>query len=330
MAQNSTLLEKIEESLEHCNRYGDESLDLSEKPEHEEMDELEKAADLSEDLMRLYLREVGKYPLLTRGEEIELAKRISRGDALAREKLALSNLRLVVAIARRYQGWGLSPLDLIQEGNLGLMRAVERFDHRRGYKFSTYATWWIRQAISRSIADKSRMIRIPTHILDLMRHIQKLEEKYVQDQGYPPSFMELSEQLGVPAKEIERIKKISSFTRSFEEPVGEESEGVLLGDFISKHSTTPLYQASLELQNEELQRALRTLTDRERKIIELRFGLGEKQPLTLEEVGKHFHLSRERIRQIEGEALNKLHARLDLQKLQRLERLKEETSTVPI
>jgi RNA polymerase primary sigma factor len=307
---------------------------LSEQEESEDVEavdevaedsfDLESDTDLSEDLLMLYLREVGRYPLLTREEEVALARRVSRGVGAAREKLALANLRLVVSIAKKHQGWGLAPLDLIQEGNLGLMRAIEKFDYRKGYKFSTYATWWIRQAISRAIADKARTIRVPTHILDLMRRIQKTEEHYIQEKGYPPSFEALSTMLEVPASEIERVKKISPFTRSFEEPIGEESEGVMLGDFIGKSATSPLQEASSELQNEELHRAMDKLTERERRILELRYGMKGTQPLTLEEVGKQFHLSRERIRQIEKEALGKLHARLDLEKLRRLERFKEE------
>ncbi|MBI3661215.1 sigma-70 family RNA polymerase sigma factor [Candidatus Acetothermia bacterium] len=287
-------------------------------------DEPSSAASLSDDLLNLYLHEVGRFPLLTREEEGELACRVERGDKKARERLALCNLRLVVSIAKKYRGWGMAPLDLIQEGNLGLMRAIEKFDYRKGFKFSTYATWWIRQAISRAIADKSRMIRVPTHILDLMRLIQKTEEQYVQAQGHTPSFEELSKVLCVPRGEIERVKKIAPYTRSFEEPVGEEFEGVVLGDFVAKNTTSPLWEASSELQCEELAQAMQTLTDRERRILELRFGIKGTHPLTLEEVGKQFNLSRERIRQIEKEALAKLQSKLNREKLQKLEQFKHE------
>ncbi len=312
----TTLLEDVEEDVAEAEK-------LDESPE--EITEREPERDLSENLLSLYLKEVGRYPLLTREQEIELGWRIARGDKHAREKLALSNLRLVVSVAKKYHGWGLPSLDLIQEGNLGLMRAIEKFDYRKGYKFSTYATWWIRQAISRAIADKARTVRIPTHILDLMRQIQRTEEKYLQEEGRVPSFSEIAKTLRVPAHEIERVKAIAPYTRSFEEPVGEEGEGVVIGDFIGKTAASPQHEAFSELQRDELQRVMKTLSDRERRILELRFGFKGSQPLTLEEVGKQFHLSRERIRQIEKEALDKLHARLDLNKLRHLERFKEES-----
>jgi RNA polymerase primary sigma factor len=247
---------------------------------------------------------------------MQWAERAAQGDPIARERLILANLRLVVSIAKKYQGWGIALLDLIQEGNLGLMRAAEKFDYRRGYKFSTYATWWIRQAISRAISDKARTIRIPTHVLDLMRLIYKTEEEFVQKEGAPPTLYQVAEMLKVPVEEIERVKKISPFTRSFEQPVGqsEEEQDSVLGDFIGRSTPAPMYEAFRELEREELHRALHCLTERERRIIELRFGVNDLQPMTLEQIGKQLHLSRERIRQIEGEALAKLRGLLDREK----------------
>jgi RNA polymerase primary sigma factor len=312
-AKELEILEIEEEELEE---------EIEEEIEIEPDHELE--SDLSEDLVKLYLQEIGRFPLLTREEEVFLAKRVARGDKQAREKLALANLRLVVSIAKKHQGCGLSLLDLIQEGNIGLMKAIEKFDYKKGYKFSTYATWWIRQAISRAIADKARTIRIPTHVLELMRRIYKAEEEHVQEEGVPPNLEKLSKMLAVPIEEVERVKKISPYTRSFEEPIGDEEEGSVLGDFIGKNATSPLQEAFSELQREELHRALQGLTDRERRVLELRFGVNGMQPLTLEEVGKQFNLSRERIRQIEKEALEKLRGMKTREKLKKFENLIQE------
>ncbi len=266
----------------------------------------EPETDLSEDIVKLYFRDMGKIQLLTREEEVHLAKRVARGDARASEQLAVANLRLVVSIARTRQGHGLSLLDLIQEGNLGLLRAVQKFDYRKGFKFSTYATWWIRQGISRAIADQSRTIRIPTHIVDLLRRIYKEEEKHVQEQGAPPTVDELAQFLKVPVKEIEQALKAAHFTRSLEEPIGDGEGDTVLEDFISKDMTSPSKEAFSEAKQEELQRVLQRLTERECRILELRFGLTGTEPLTLTEVGGQFNLSRERIRQIQDEALEKL------------------------
>jgi RNA polymerase primary sigma factor len=270
------------------------------------MQEEELEAHASEDLVKLYLQEIGRVPLLTRQEEVSLAKRVVRGDEQARQELALANLRLVVSIAKRHKGSGLPLLDLIQEGNIGLMKAIEKFDYTKGYKFSTYATWWIRQAITRAIADKARTIRIPTHMLELMRKIYKAEEEYVQNQGAPPTSAELARMLRIPEEEIERARKITPYTRSFEEPVGDEEESVL-GDFLWAEESSALRKALQELSVEELYDALDELSERERLILEYRFGLREgQQPMTLERVGELFDLSRERIRQIEKETLEKL------------------------
>jgi len=282
-------------------------------PDREEraVEEDEMDTNASEDLVKLYLQEIGRVPLLTRDEEVSLAKAVAEGDDEARKQLALANLRLVVSIAKRHKGSGLPLLDLIQEGNIGLMKAIEKFDYTKGYKFSTYATWWIRQAITRAIADKARTIRIPTHMLELMRKIYKAEGEHVQKVGTPPNSEELAAILEIPVEEIERAKKITPYTRSFEEPVGDEEESVL-GDFIGTEDSSALQEALKQLSIEELYGALEELTERERKILELRFGLKEgQQPMTLEKVGELFNLSRERIRQIEKEALEKLsHSQL--------------------
>jgi RNA polymerase primary sigma factor len=277
-------------------------------PDREEtlMEDEELDTHASEDLVKMYLQEIGRVPLLTREEEVKLAKAVAKGNEEARKNLALANLRLVVSIAKRHKGSGLPLLDLIQEGNIGLMKAIEKFDYTKGYKFSTYATWWIRQAITRAIADKARTIRIPTHMLELMRKIYKAEGEHVQKHGVSPTTVQLAKILKMPLEEIERAQKITPYTRSFEEPVGDEEESVL-GDFIGSKDNSALREALKQLSIEELYRALDDLTERERKILELRFGLREgQQPMTLERVGELFSLSRERIRQIEKEALEKL------------------------
>ncbi|MBI1730119.1 sigma-70 family RNA polymerase sigma factor [Candidatus Acetothermia bacterium] len=270
------------------------------------MEDEELDTHASEDLVKMYLQEIGRVPLLTREEEVKLAKAVAKGNEEARKNLALANLRLVVSIAKRHKGSGLPLLDLIQEGNIGLMKAIEKFDYTKGYKFSTYATWWIRQAITRAIADKARTIRIPTHMLELMRKIYKAEGEHVQKHGVSPTTEQLAKILKMPLEEIERAQKITPYTRSFEEPVGDEEESVL-GDFIGSQDNSALREALKQLSIEELYMALDDLTERERKILELRFGLREGvQPMTLERVGELFNLSRERIRQIEKEALEKL------------------------
>jgi RNA polymerase primary sigma factor len=326
MADELVLEDTIVEDAEEALVAGEEEVvtepaaTIQRPPREETMDQ----ENLSEDLVKLYLQEIGKVPLLSREEEVRLARGVQRGDERAREQLAVANLRLVVSIAKRHKGCGMPLLDLIQEGNIGLMKAIEKFDPSRGYKFSTYATWWIRQAITRAIADKARTIRIPTHMLELMRKIYKVEEEYVQHHGFSPSLPEIAQLLNMPLEEIERAKKITPYTRSFEEPIGDEEDSTL-GDFIgSKRATSPMHAALSELQVEELWEVLGELSYRERRILELRFGLNGEQPLTLEQVGKEFDLSRERIRQIEKEALEKLrHTRLR-QRMQQFENLVQE------
>ena len=297
--------------------------ELEKELERDEQPEEELEADLSEDIVKLYFRDMGKIPLLTRAQEVQLAKRVARGDPKAHEQIAVANLRLVVSIAKRRQGYGLSLLDLIQEGNLGLLRAIQKFDYRKGFKFSTYATWWIRQGIGRAIADQARTIRIPTNIGDLLRRIYRAEEMHVREKGTSPTSKGLAQLLGVPAKEIEQATKAGYFPRSLEEPIGDGEGEAVLEDFIRKDASSPVKEAFFQFKQEELHRMLQRLTERERRILELRFGLTGTEPLTLEEVGGQFNLSRERIRQIQEEALEKLRALKTLETLPLLKDLVE-------
>lgn len=283
----------------------------------EEMDEEEEIAvdpmDLSvpdgislADPIRMYLKEIGKIPLLSTDDEIELAKRMEKGDEEARKKLAEANLRLVVSIAKRYVGRGMQFLDLIQEGNLGLIKAVEKFDYRKGYKFSTYATWWIRQAITRAIADQARTIRIPVHMVETINRLIRTSRQMVQELGREPTPEELARKLDMPAERVREIKKISQDPVSLETPIGEEEDSHL-GDFIQDDNVMiPADQAAFTLLHEQLMESLETLTEREQQVLRLRFGLDDGRPRTLEEVGRVFHVTRERIRQIEAKALRKL------------------------
>ena len=283
----------------------------------EEMDEEEEIAvdpmDLSvpdgvflADPIRMYLKEIGKIPLLSTDEEIELAKRMENGDEEARKRLAEANLRLVVSIAKRYVGRGMQFLDLIQEGNLGLIKAVEKFDYRKGYKFSTYATWWIRQAITRAIADQARTIRIPVHMVETINRLIRASRQMVQELGREPTPEELARKLDMPVERVREIKKISQDPVSLETPIGEEEDSHL-GDFIQDDNVmVPADQAAFTLLHEQLMESLETLSEREQQVLRLRFGLDDGRPRTLEEVGRVFHVTRERIRQIEAKALRKL------------------------
>lgn len=258
------------------------------------------------DPIRMYLKEIGKIPLLSTEEEIELAKRMEKGDEEARKKLAEANLRLVVSIAKRYAGRGVQFLDLIQEGNLGLIKAVEKFDYRKGYKFSTYATWWIRQAITRAIADQARTIRIPVHMVETINRLIRTSRQMVQELGREPTPEELAKKLDMPVERVREIKKISQDPVSLETPIGEEEDSHL-GDFIQDDNVmVPADQATFTLLHEQLMESLETLTEREQQVLRLRFGLDDGRPRTLEEVGRVFHVTRERIRQIEAKALRKL------------------------
>ncbi len=268
--------------------------------------ELDLTVEPSLDLLRLYLRSIGQVELLTAGQEVELAKRIERGDMLAKRQMVEANLRLVVSIAKGYLGRGLSFLDLIQEGSLGLIRAVEKFDYRRGYKFSTYATWWIRQAVTRAIADKARTIRIPVHMVEKLNRVAHVERQLVQKLGREPEPAEIAEELRWPVADVRDILRVSQLPVSLEKPVGDEDESEL-GDFVADDAVLePFEEASEHLQKEGVRRALDALPERERQVIELRYGLSGAEPLTLEEVGRTFGVTRERIRQIENNTLKKL------------------------
>ncbi len=258
------------------------------------------------DPVRMYLKEIGRVPLLTADEEIELAKRIEHGDEAASRRLAEANLRLVVSIAKRYVGRGMLFLDLIQEGNMGLLKAVEKFDYRKGYKFSTYATWWIRQAITRAIADQARTIRIPVHMVETINKLIRVSRQLLQDLGREPSAEEIAEEMDLTPEKVREIQKIAQEPVSLETPIGEEDDSHL-GDFIEdQDALAPSDAAAYELLKEQLEDVLDTLTDREENVLRLRFGLDDGRTRTLEEVGKVFGVTRERIRQIEAKALRKL------------------------
>ena len=259
-----------------------------------------------EDPVRMYLKEIGKVPLLSAEEEIELAKKMEVGDQDAKKRLAEANLRLVVSIAKRYVGRGMLFLDLIQEGNLGLIKAVEKFDYRKGYKFSTYATWWIRQAITRAIADQARTIRIPVHMVETINKLIRVSRQLLQELGREPTPEEIAEEMSLPVERVREILKISQEPVSLETPIGEEEDSHL-GDFIQDDNVPmPADAAAFTLLKEQLVEVLGTLTEREQKVLRLRFGLDDGRARTLEEVGKEFNVTRERIRQIEAKALRKL------------------------
>ena len=289
----------------------DNDMDMDGMEDEEEV-ELDKI-DLSvpegvsiEDPVRMYLKEIGKVSLLSADEEIELAKRMEKGDEAAKKRLAEANLRLVVSIAKRYVGRGMLFLDLIQEGNLGLIKAVEKFDYRKGYKFSTYATWWIRQAITRAIADQARTIRIPVHMVETINKLIRVSRQLLQELGREPTPEEIAEEMDMPVDRVREILKISQEPVSLETPIGEEEDSHL-GDFIQDDNVpVPADAAAFTLLKEQLVEVLSTLTDREQKVLRLRFGLDDGSARTLEEVGKEFNVTRERIRQIEAKALRKL------------------------
>ena len=289
----------------------DNDMDMDGMEDEEEV-ELDKI-DLSvpegvsiEDPVRMYLKEIGKVSLLSADEEIELAKRMEKGDEAAKKRLAEANLRLVVSIAKRYVGRGMLFLDLIQEGNLGLIKAVEKFDYRKGYKFSTYATWWIRQAITRAIADQARTIRIPVHMVETINKLIRVSRQLLQELGREPTPEEIAEEMDMPVDRVREILKISQEPVSLETPIGEEEDSHL-GDFIQDDNVpVPADAAAFTLLKEQLVEVLSTLTDREQKVLRLRFGLDDGLARTLEEVGKEFNVTRERIRQIEAKALRKL------------------------
>ena len=318
MQLDSDKFEKILDFLEANNidvlRITDDDADDDILLEVDDDDEIEvEKIDLSvpdgvsiEDPVRMYLKEIGKVPLLSAEEEIELAKRMELGDQEAKKRLAEANLRLVVSIAKRYVGRGMLFLDLIQEGNLGLIKAVEKFDYRKGYKFSTYATWWIRQAITRAIADQARTIRIPVHMVETINKLIRVSRQLLQELGREPTPEEIAAEMNMPVERVREILKISQEPVSLETPIGEEEDSHL-GDFIQDDSVpVPADAAAFTLLKEQLEEVLGTLTEREQKVLTLRFGLEDGRARTLEEVGREFNVTRERIRQIEAKALRKL------------------------
>ena len=283
-------------------------LDEVEEVTQKELDETATLADnyALDDPVRMYLKEIGKVDLLEPDEEIELAQRMAQGDEAAKKRLAEANLRLVVSIAKRYVGRGMQFLDLIQEGNFGLIKAVEKFDHTKGYKFSTYATWWIRQAITRAIADQARTIRIPVHMVETINKVMRVSRQLLQELGHDPSPEEIASEINMPVDKVREIMKIAQEPVSLETPIGEEEDSHL-GDFISDDDVPePAEAASFTLLREQLVDVLGTLTPREEKVLKLRFGVEDGRTRTLEEVGREFNVTRERIRQIEAKALRKL------------------------
>lgn len=303
-----------EAGVEVVDEQADELGDLAE--EEEFLGRLDVTIDHSvDDPVRIYLREIGKVPLLTMEQEVELAKLVEKQDVEAKRKLTEANLRLVVSIAKRYMGRGLLFLDLIQEGNLGLIRAVEKFDYRRGYKFSTYATWWIRQAVTRAIADQARTIRVPVHAVETMNKLNRVQRELLQRNGREPTVAELATELGLTPRKVMEIQKSAQDPVSLESPVGDEDDSEL-GDFIEDpDAEEPLDEVFRQMRREELFRVLDSLPARERKVLELRFGLKGERPRTLEEVGDRFGVTRERIRQVESKTLNRLKNFRDAQAL---------------
>ncbi len=282
----------------------DFSLENAEQEEREESESAESAA--IDDPVKVYLKEIGRVPLLTPEEETALAMRIIEGDMRAKQRLSEANLRLVVSIAKRYVGRGMQFLDLIQEGNLGLIKAVEKFDYTKGFKFSTYATWWIRQAITRAIADQARTIRIPVHMVETINKVKKVSSQLLHKNGHEPNAEEIAEEIAMPVDKVREIMRVAQVPVSLETPIGEEEDSHL-GDFIpDDDAPAPADAASHTLLKEQLSKVLGTLTEREAKVLRLRFGLEDGRPRTLEEVGKEFDVTRERIRQIEAKALRKL------------------------
>jgi len=310
-------VDKLYEELEELNieiiedLEQDMDLDLNSIPsdnhsEDQEEEEVPAEGVNIDDPVKVYLKEIGRVPLLSSEEEIELAKRMAEGDEKAKKRLSEANLRLVVSIAKRYVGRGMQFLDLIQEGNLGLIKAVEKFDHTKGYKFSTYATWWIRQAITRAIADQARTIRIPVHMVETINKVKKVSNQLLHKNGHEPTAEEIAKELDMPVDKVREIMRVAQEPVSLETPIGEEEDSHL-GDFIpDDDAPAPAEAASHTLLKEQLSDVLQTLTPREEKVLRLRFGLEDGRSRTLEEVGKEFNVTRERIRQIEAKALRKL------------------------
>jgi RNA polymerase primary sigma factor len=299
--------DSVEANAAHRNSDGD--------PDQRKKVEVDLTVEPSLDSLRLYLRAIGRVSLLTAEQEVTLARRIERGDMLAKQQMIEANLRLVVSIAKSYLGRGLTFLDLIQEGSMGLIRAVEKFDYRRGYKFSTYATWWIRQAVTRAIADKGRTIRIPVHMVEKLNKVVHVERQLIQQLGREPTPEEIAAELETTVREVRDVLRMAQQPISLEKPIGEEDDSAL-GDFVEDQTAeSPFEQAAERLRRENLRRALAALPEREREVIEMRFGLTGERPYTLEEVGRAFNVTRERIRQIENHTLKKLEALPEAQRL---------------
>ena len=319
MAEEELGAAYLEEDLEDAELDEEEELDEDhpgEKPESHDDDEIEPfEVELTTDSLQLFLKDVGRVDLLTAAQEVELAKRIERGDHRAKQEMVEANLRLVVSIAKRYRNQGLPVLDLIQEGTIGLVRAAEKFDHRRGFKFSTYATWWIRQAVARALADKGRTIRMPVHVVEKLNRILRAERKLRADLAREPTSAEIAHEVDMPVEEVDQIRRTSQAPVSLEKPVGDEEESEF-GHFIEDDSEPlPDEVAGLTLRDEALAEALSQLGERERKVLELRFGLNGQAPCTLDEVGRAFNVTRERVRQIENHSLKKLRVLADAEKL---------------
>ena len=301
-----TMSEIDSDEIEQSDVFPEEVEKEYEGKREDESEILHSERGSAEDPVRMYLKEIGRIPLLSSEEEIELAKRMEMGDEEAKKKLSEANLRLTVSIAKRYSGRGMQFLDLIQEGNLGLIKAVEKFDYRKGYKFSTYATWWIRQSITRAIADQARTIRIPVHMVETMNRVNRTSRRLLQEYGREPTPEEIAVTMNLPVERILEVSKISQEPVSLETPIGEEEDSHL-GDFIQdEHVPVPSEEAAHTLLREQLEEVMDTLSDREQKVLALRFGLEDGKPHTLEEVGRDFQVTRERIRQIEAKALRKL------------------------
>ena len=301
-----TMSEIDSDEIEQSDVFPEEVEKEYEAKREDESEILHSERGSAEDPVRMYLKEIGRIPLLSSEEEIELAKRMEMGDEEAKKKLSEANLRHTVSIAKRYSGRGMQFLDLIQEGNLGLIKAVEKFDYRKGYKFSTYATWWIRQSITRAIADQARTIRIPVHMVETMNRVNRTSRRLLQEYGREPTPEEIAVTMNLPVERILEVSKISQEPVSLETPIGEEEDSHL-GDFIQdEHVPVPSEEAAHTLLREQLEEVMDTLSDREQKVLALRFGLEDGKPHTLEEVGRDFQVTRERIRQIEAKALRKL------------------------
>ena len=313
------ILEKSEielvEEVDPALRAAQEERALDRKSRRKPKAALDLKPDITTDSLQLFLKDIGKVRLLTAQEEVDLARRIERGDLDAKQKMVESNLRLVVSIAKNYRNQGLPFLDLIQEGTLGLVRAAEKFDYRKGFKFSTYATWWIRQAIARALADKARTIRIPVHVVEKLNKIGRAERKLVTELGREPTPQEISVHTGIDPDEVDSIKRSAQAPVSLEKPVGDEEESEF-GQFIADERAESPYERAAEiLTKEALREALENLSYRERRVLELRYGLGGEHPRTLDEVGRTFNVTRERIRQIENQSLKKLQSLAEAQKL---------------